>query len=82
MISQKDIHHILLNKNQYFSGSHIGFGVRMKWVYFKTINSLMFGWLKVLSIIFNNISVILWPSVLLVEETGVPGENHRPATSR
>ena len=25
---------------------------------------------------FNNISVILWPSVLLVEETGVPGENH------
>jgi len=28
---------------------------------------------------FNNISVILWWSVLLVEETGVPGENHRPA---
>jgi hypothetical protein len=25
---------------------------------------------------FNNISVILWPSDLLVEETGVPGENH------
>ena len=25
---------------------------------------------------FNNISVILWRSVLLVEETGVPGENH------
>ena len=24
---------------------------------------------------FNNISVILWGSVLLVEETGVPGEN-------
>jgi hypothetical protein len=28
---------------------------------------------------FNNISVISWRSVLLVEETGVPGENHRPA---
>ena len=27
---------------------------------------------------FNNISVISWRSVLLVEETGVPGENHRP----
>jgi hypothetical protein len=27
---------------------------------------------------FNNISVILWRSVLLVEETGVPRENHRP----
>ena len=27
---------------------------------------------------FNNISVIsIWRSVLLVEETGVPGENHR-----
>ena len=25
---------------------------------------------------FNNISVILWPSDLLVEENGVPGENH------
>jgi len=30
---------------------------------------------------FNNISVISWRSVLLVQETGVPGENHRPATS-
>jgi len=25
---------------------------------------------------FNNISVISWQSVLMVEETGVPGENH------
>jgi hypothetical protein len=30
---------------------------------------------------FNNISVISWQSVLLVEETGEPGENHRPAAS-
>jgi len=30
---------------------------------------------------FNNIYVILWRSVLLVEETGVPGENHQPVTS-
>ena len=30
---------------------------------------------------FNNISVISRPSVLLVEKTGVPGENHRPAAS-
>jgi hypothetical protein len=28
---------------------------------------------------FNNISVISWRSVLLVEETGVPGEMYRPA---
>jgi len=30
---------------------------------------------------FNNISVISLRSVLLVEETGVSGGNHRPATS-
>jgi len=30
---------------------------------------------------FNNISVISWWSVLLVEETGGSGENHRPAVS-
>ena len=30
---------------------------------------------------FNNISVISWRSVLMVEETGVPGENHRPVAS-
>ena len=30
---------------------------------------------------FNNISVISWQSVLLVEETGVPEENHWPGAS-
>jgi len=35
----------------------------------------------VLNTTFNNISVILWQSVLLVEETGIPRENHRPAAS-
>ena len=30
---------------------------------------------------FNNISGISWQSVLLVEETGVPGENHRLVAS-
>ena len=30
---------------------------------------------------FNNISIILWRSVLLVQETGGPGENHRPVAS-
>jgi hypothetical protein len=33
----------------------------------------------VFNVTFNNISVISWRSVLLVEETGVPGENHWPA---
>ena len=30
---------------------------------------------------FNDISVILWRSVLLMEETGVPGENHQSVAS-
>ena len=30
---------------------------------------------------FNNISVISWRAVLIVAETGVPGENHQSAVS-
>ena len=30
---------------------------------------------------FNNISVISWRSVLMAEETSVPGQNHRPVAS-
>jgi hypothetical protein len=33
-------------------------------------------WFMVFHATFNNVSVILWLSVLLVEETKVPGENH------
>ena len=35
----------------------------------------------VFNVIFNNISVILWRLVLLVEETRVPRENHRTVAS-
>jgi len=35
----------------------------------------------VFNTIFYNISVISWQSVLLVEETRVPWENHRPVAS-
>jgi hypothetical protein len=31
---------------------------------------------------FNNISVISWQSVVLVEENGGPGENHLPVASQ
>ena len=41
----------------------------------------MFVCLVVFNATFNNISVILWRSVLLVEETGGPGENHRSVAS-
>ena len=36
----------------------------------------MFVCLMVFNTTFNNISVILWWSVSLMEETGGPGENH------
>ena len=41
----------------------------------------MFVCLMVFNPTFNNISAISWRSVLLVEGTGVPGENHRPVAS-
>jgi len=34
-----------------------------------------------LKVPFNNIADISWQSVVLVEETSVPGENHGPAGS-
>jgi hypothetical protein len=36
----------------------------------------------VFNVTFNNISVISWRSVLLVEETGVPRENQLPVASQ
>ena len=29
----------------------------------------------------NNISFLSWRSIVLVDETGVPGENHRPVAN-
>ena len=39
----------------------------------------LIDWFMVFNATFNNISVISWWLVLLMEETEVPGENHRPA---
>jgi len=47
----------------------------------KQTSNILMILLVVFSATFNNISVILWQSVLLIEETGVPGENHRPVAS-
>jgi hypothetical protein len=50
---------------------------------FDIIIRIIWGWggvgVMVFNATLNNISVISWLPVLLVEETGVPGENHRPA---
>jgi hypothetical protein len=39
---------------------------------------LRFDWFLVFNATFSNISAISWRPVLVVEEAGVPGENHRP----
>ena len=38
--------------------------------------------LMVFNATFNNISLISWRSALSVEQTGVPGETHRPVTDK
>jgi hypothetical protein len=43
-----------------------------------TVNWCFSVCLMVFKVTFNNISVISWRSVLLVEEIGGSGENHRP----
>jgi hypothetical protein len=37
---------------------------------------MMVGWFMVFNTTFNNISVISWQAILLVEEIEVPGEKH------
>jgi hypothetical protein len=40
-------------------------------------NRIGLVWFVVFNATINNISVISWRSALLVEETRIPGENHR-----
>ena len=42
----------------------------------------LLAWFMVFNATFNNIPVISWRSVFLVEETGVLEENHRPVASQ
>jgi hypothetical protein len=42
---------------------------------------LVIDWFLVFNATFSNISAISWQPVLVVEEAGVPGENHRPWAS-
>jgi len=50
----------------------------MAWINTSLIASYDF---LVFNATFNNISAISWRSVLLVEETRVPGEHHQPVAS-
>ena len=52
-------------------------------IYFMPLTIIGYGVrAMVFNATFNNISVISWRSVLMVEETEVAGENHRPAASK
>jgi len=51
-------------------------------MYFMKVIVIVFLTVMVFNASFNNISVISWQLVLLLEETGVPGENHRPAANK
>ena len=42
----------------------------------KFTSNILMVWFMVFNATFNNISVIMWRSVLLVEDTGISGENH------
>jgi hypothetical protein len=53
----------------YFQCSHFGHSQHKSRVRYRVM---------LLNTTFNNILVISWRSVFLVEETGVPGENHWP----
>ena len=73
----------------YFFLSHIIGGQNIAWTYLEEklkiqlidwlIDWLIWFWC--FNATFNNISAISWRPVLVVEEAGVPGENHRPWTS-
>jgi hypothetical protein len=48
----------------------------------KTFSKIILVRVMVFNAIFNNISTMSWRSVLLVEETEVSGESHRPTASQ
>jgi hypothetical protein len=70
---------ILLKLHKYILLQRIGYNytyndIRLNLISLNLVTSnIFFG---VFNATFNNISAISWKPVLLVEETGVPGENH------
>ena len=60
--------------NSNINTESMNFDITM-YLYILSINS---SWFMVFNTTFNNISDILWQSVLLVKETGVPRENYWP----
>jgi len=70
-------------ENQWIVSTAVDMSLQQEWKkkHYTISNGLIWFGSMVLNATFNNISVILWRSVLLVEETGVSGENHRSIAS-
>ena len=72
-----------------FGGISLVIMINSPGFFFKDCMHCVFPWLfifmffrvMVFNATFSNISVISWWSVLLVEETGEPAENHRPTAN-
>ena len=76
---------VVNNFDIYICFSKEGYGCKWEWetiqFYTKKQTKAFRVRAMVLNATFNNISIISWRSVLLMEETGVPEEIHRPTTS-
>ena len=72
----------LFEVGEYLDFYNISFQLADAWHRKSKLNSYVLGVrIIVLNAMFNNISVISWRSVLLVDETIVTGENHRLVVS-
>jgi hypothetical protein len=55
--------------------------LEVKIIFYKELFDFLFVDFWCVNATFINISAISWRPVLVVEEAGVPGENHRPWAS-
>ena len=67
----------------YYKGCAAGTSMYPLFIYSKLPSYTWFDliWFIVFNATFSNISAISWRPVFMVEEAGVPGENHRPWAS-
>ena len=72
----------ILNKNKFFFAMNSDRLRQFEQKLCQYKNVTFFFSFMVFNATFSNVSVILWRSVLLVEETGIPRENHGLAASQ
>jgi hypothetical protein len=67
-----------LTHNKYPQGVHVTKTIQKE---HNHRNVKLIDWFIMFNATFSNISAISWQTVLVVEEAGVPAENHRPWAS-